>query len=89
MYPTINPETGVVSVSIKDGICYVNLDQNFLTQVYNVTSEVTIYSITNSLIELGGVNQVQIMVEGESNLMYREKISLDTLFERNLELIEK
>jgi germination protein M len=54
-----------------------------------VTSEVTIYSITNSLIELGGVNQVQIMVEGESNLMYREKISLDTLFERNLELIEK
>ena len=89
VYPTINPETGVVSVSIKDGICYVNLDQNFLTQVYNVTSEVTIYSITNSLIELGGVNQVQIMVEGESNLMYREKISLDTLFERNLELIEK
>ncbi len=79
----------MVSVSIKDGICYVNLDQNFLTQVYNVTSEVTIYSITNSLIELGGVNQVQIMVEGESNLMYREKISLDTLFERNLELIEK
>lgn len=88
-YPTVNPETGVISVSIKDGICYVNLDQNFLTQVYNVTSEVTIYSITNSLIEIGGVNQVQILVEGESNLMYREKISLDTLFERNLELIEK
>lgn len=88
-YPTVNPETGVISVSIKDGICYVNLNQNFLTQVYNVTSEVTIYSITNSLIELGGVNQVQILVEGESDLMYREKISLNTLFERNLELIEK
>lgn len=89
IYPTVNPETGVISVSIKDGICYVNLNQNFLTQVYNVTSEVTIYSITNSLIELGGVNQVQILVEGESDLMYREKISLNTLFERNLELIEK
>lgn len=87
--PTVNPETGIISVSIKDGICYVNLDQNFLTQVYNVTSEVTIYSIVNSLVEIGGINQVQFMVEGESDLMYREKISLNTLFERNLELIEK
>lgn len=89
VYPTVNPETGIVSVSIKDGICYVNLDQNFLTQVYNVTSEVTIYSIVNSLVELGGINQVQILVEGESERMYREKISLNTLFERKLELIEK
>ncbi|MCM1537540.1 MAG: GerMN domain-containing protein [bacterium] len=88
-YPTVNPETGIISVSIKDGICYVNLDQDFLTQVYNVTSEVTIYSIVNSLVELGGINQVQILVEGKSDLMYREKISLNTLFERNLELIEK
>lgn len=87
--PTVNPETGIISVSIKDGICYVNLDQNFLTQVYNVTSEVTIYSIVNSLVEIGGINQVQFMVEGETDLMYREKISLNTLFERNLELIEK
>ncbi len=89
IYPTVNPGTGIISVAIKDGICYVNLDQNFLTQIYNVTSEVTIYSITNSLAELSSVNQVQILVEGESDLMYREKISLNTIFERNLELIRK
>lgn len=89
VYPTVNPGTGIISVAIKDGICYVNLDQNFLTQIYNVTSEVTIYSITNSLAELSSVNQVQILVEGESDLMYREKISLNTIFERNLELIRK
>lgn len=88
-YPTVNPETGIISVAIKDGICYVNLDQSFLTQIYNVTTDVTIYSITNSLVELGSVNQVQILVEGESDLMYREKVSLNTIFERNLELIEK
>lgn len=88
-YPTVNPEAGIVSVSIKDGICYVNLNQSFLTQIYNVTSDVTIYSITNSLVELASVNQVQILVEGESDLMYREKVSLNTIFERNLELIEK
>ena len=43
IYPTINPETKVNSVTVKDGICYVNLNESFLTQMTNVTSEVTIY----------------------------------------------
>ena len=86
-YPTINPNTKVVSVSVRDGICYVNLDDTFLTQIYNVSSEVTIYSIVNSLAELTGVNKVQISVNGESDIMYRENISLSTVFERNLDLV--
>lgn len=87
VYPTINPNTKVVSVSVRDGICYVNLDENFLTQIYNVSSDVTIYSIVNSLAELSGVNKVQISVNGENNILYRENISLTTVFERNLDLI--
>ena len=87
VYPTINPNTKVVSVSVRDGICYVNFDENFLTQIYNVSSEVTIYSIVNSLAELSGVNKVQISVNGENNVLYRESISLTTVFERNLDLI--
>ena len=87
VYPTVNPSTKVVSVSVRDGICYVNFDENFLTQIYNVSSEVTIYSIVNSLAELSGVNRVQISVNGENNILYRESISLSTVFERNLDLI--
>lgn len=87
VYPTINPNTKVVSVSVRDGICYVNFDENFLTQIYSVSSEVTIYSIVNSLVELSGVNKVQISVNGENNILYRESISLTTVFERNLDLI--
>lgn len=87
VYPTINPSTKVVSVSVRDGICYVNFDETFLTQIYNVSSEVTIYSIVNSLAELSGVNKVQISVNGENNVLYRESISLTTVFERNLDLI--
>lgn len=86
-YPAINPNTKVVSVSVRDGICYVNFDENFLTQIYSVSSEVTIYSIVNSLAELSGVNKVQISVNGENNILYRESISLTTVFERNLDLI--
>lgn len=88
-YPMINPGTTIVSISVKDGICYVNLSQDFLTQIYNVTSDVTLYSITNSLVELNNINKVQILVEGESDTLYNEKVSLNTVFERNLELVEK
>ena len=45
-YPTINPTTKIVSVTVKDGTCYVNLNNDFLNQPYNVASDVTIYSIT-------------------------------------------
>lgn len=87
-YPVINPGTKVVSVNIRDGICYVNLDGNFLNQIYNVTPEVTIYALTNSLVELSNVNKVQISVNGETNINYRESISLSTMFERNLDLVK-
>lgn len=88
-YPTINPSTRVVTVNVQDGICYVNLDNTFLTQIYNVTSDVTIYSITNSLVELANVNKVQISINGNTNVTYKENTSLSTVFERNLEIVEQ
>ena len=88
-FPTINPDTRVVSVNVQDGICYVNFDSAFLTQIYNVTSEVAIYSLTNSLVELTNVNKVQISINGDSNVNYKENISLSTVFERNLEIVEQ
>lgn len=87
VYPTINPNTKIQSILVKDGICYVNFDESFLTQIYNVSSDVAIYSIVNSLAELTGINKVQISVNGETNIMYRESISLTTVFERNLDLV--
>lgn len=86
-YPTINPATKIVSVTVKDGTCYVNLNNDFLNQPYNVASDVTIYSITNSLVELSNVNRVQISVNGETNLSYRENMSLNNVFERNLDIL--
>ena len=87
-YPTVNPTTKIVSVTVKDGTCYVNLSNEFLNQPYNVASDVTIYSITNSLVELSNVNRVQISVNGETNISYRENMSLNNVFERNLDILE-
>ena len=88
-YPTINPATKVVSVTVSDGTCYVNLDKEFLTQIYKVDAGVTIYSIVNSLVELSDVNRVQISINGETDLSYKESVPLATVFERNLELVEQ
>lgn len=86
-YPTINPTTKVLSVTVKDGICYVNLNNDFLSQPYNVAAGVTIYSITNSLVELSNINKVQISVEGGTDILYRENVSLNNVFERNLDIL--
>lgn len=86
-FPTVNPATKIVSVSVKDGICYVNFGSEFLNQPYSVSAEVTIYSITNSLVELSNINKVQISIDGETSITYREKFNLGDLFERNLDLL--
>lgn len=87
-YATISPETKVVSVTTRDGVCYVNLDEGFLTQQGNVTPEVAVYSIVNSLAELSGINKVQISVNGSTDLVYMETIPLSQVFERNLEIMD-
>lgn len=87
-YPTIPQETKIVSVSAKDGICYVNLDKGFLSQGYDVLEAIPIYSIVNSLTEIPGISRVQILINGETNLVFRESIRFETIFERNLDLVE-
>ena len=90
-YPTISSDTKILSVTNKDGTCYVNLSEDFLKQQgnSNVTAEVAIYSIANTLIDLHNVSRVQIQVGGSSKIVYRETISLEEPFERNLDLLQK
>lgn len=82
LYPSINPEVKVISVMTKDGICYVNLDANFLNVVNNVSTETSIYSIVNSLAELSNVNKVQVLVNGEVPASFSNSV-----YERNLDCV--
>ena len=86
-FPTLNSGTKIIGVNIKDGICYVNLNNTFLTLNNNVTADVVIYSLVNSLTELPGVLKVQLAVDGETEVKLGEK-TLSALYERNLELIQ-
>ena len=82
IYPTVNNNTKILSVTTKDGICYVNMDSNFLMVVNNVSTELAIYSIVNSLAELTNVNKVQILINGEVPVSFSKAV-----YERNLDCV--
>lgn len=86
-YGTISDATEVISVNTRDGVCYVNFGEGFLSQKGNVSPEVAIYSVVNSLVELTSVNKVQISIDGNTNVIYMETVPLSQLFERNLEIM--
>jgi len=89
VYPTASPQIKIISVTVKDGICYVNLSQEFLTKIRGVSDEVAIYSFVNSLTELPNINKVQFMIDGETEVTFGDHIYLSDPFERNLEIIQE
>lgn len=85
-FATIDPATNVLSVTTQDGVCYVNLSRDFLNKTSNVSDEVIVYSLVNSLTELGNVNKVQILIDGSKDESLGA-YDFSSQFERNLELI--
>lgn len=83
---TIPEQTKVISVTTKDGTCYVNLGSSFLTDTVEVSDEVEIFSIVNSLCELTNVNKVQFSIEGDTDVTLHGKIDLSETFSRNLDI---
>lgn len=81
--------TKVLKTVTKDQVCYVDLSKEFLNPMENVTGEVTIYAIVNSLAERTGVNKIQFSVEGKTISSHRSKLDLTVPISRNLDLIEK
>ena len=81
--------TKLVNVSVLDGVGFVNLNEGFLNQNYEIAEPVVIYSIVNSLAELPNVTKVQISVNGDNTIKYREKMDLSTMYERNLDYMDE
>ncbi len=84
-YPTMPPETKVRAVHTDEGICYVNLSNDFLTKnpAVAIPERTTIYSIVNSLTELTSVKKVQFLIESENVTSFRGTMDLSKPFERD------
>ncbi|WP_408070640.1 GerMN domain-containing protein [Butyrivibrio sp. JL13D10] len=86
---SLNSQAKINSVSVRDGVCYVDFDSNILTRVGNVDPKISLYSLVNTICETADVNKVQISVNGSSEGYFMEKIALGTVFERNLDIVRQ
>lgn len=81
---TVPSGTKMISVSVVDGVCYVNLSDSFRNQNAEVNEEIVLYSIVNSLTDVPGVTKVQIAVNGSTEGKVRYTYDLAKMYERDL-----
>ncbi len=86
---TVPSGTKLITVSVVDGVCYVNLSDSFKNQNAEVNEEIVLYSIVNSLTELQSVSKVQISVNGSTNGKVRYTYDLSKMYERNMEYLKE
>ncbi len=87
-FRSVMPEgTKVNSVSVADGLCYIDLSNEFLTGNSPVGMNLTVYSIVNSLAELNSVRKVQILIDGNITEITRDGVDLSQVFSRNLDIV--
>ena len=87
-YPVLPEDVKLLSISTKDSVCTVDFSREFLDKLPEVSEEVAIYSVVNTLAELPGIYQVKFLVEGKQEKSYL-KMDLTVPYERNLNVIEK
>lgn len=86
-FPTISKDSKINSINVKDGVCYIDFDSAFLNEPYNVTAEVALYSLVNTIAEFSDVNKVAFSVNGSSTFTFMD-FSISGPYERNLDIIE-
>lgn len=86
---TLAADTRLITVSVVDGVCYVNLDTSGAAKNTEVTEEVVLYSIVNSLTELAEVEKVQISVNGDTKGKLRFVYDLSNMYEKDLSYVEE
>ncbi len=81
---TIPAEAKLISVETKDGICFVNFSNEFITKHSGgSTGEMmTIYSIVSSLTALDNIDKVQFLIDGNKvpvfqHMIFNEPFSRD------------
>lgn len=81
-------KTTLNNLTIRDNVCYLDLSRDFEQQDPNVSSEVIVYSIVDTLCELPEVTKVQFSVDGEQKEKYGDLEGFNKPLERNLDLLE-
>ena len=89
LLPTVPRGTILNKITTKENTCYIDFSDDFLKKPNNITDEVAIYSVVNTLIELPTITKVQFTINGEQVLIYNDKINFGDAFKRNLDIVRK
>lgn len=85
---TLPSTSSLLSVSVRDGICYVNFDDKFITDSLSGGYDyIPVYSLVNSLAELPSVQKVQLMINSKTDVSYSDAISLAAPLEPNMDYV--
>lgn len=85
---TIPTGTKLITITVVDSVCYVNLDEMFLNQNKEISEQVILYSIVDSLTELPSVDKVQISINGDTSGKCRYTYDLATMYQADLRMVE-
>lgn len=63
---TIDDDTELQSVTVRDSVAYVSFSKDFLNPVKGVSADMAVYSVVNTLTSLPRVSKVVILVDGDA-----------------------
>ncbi len=91
LLPTVPGETKVLGVETEEGICYLNLNKDFLNKHTGgaAAERLTVYSIVNSLCQLNNIKRVQFLIESEKINTFKGTFDLSNTVEPNLDIVKK
>ena len=75
-------------MSVKENTCYLDLSDDFLKKPADISENVAIYSVVNTLTELPNINKVQFSIDGEQVMLYNEYVGFGEPFETNLDIVQ-
>jgi germination protein M len=86
--PTVPKGTQVNKITIKYNTCFIDLNSRFLKKRKDITAEIAVYSVVNTLTEISNISKVQFSIDGEQVLLYNDTLDFGSAFERNLNLMQ-
>ena len=88
--PTIPEGTQINDIVIENGVCYVDLSEEFRLnhEGSEILETLTIYSIVNSLSGISELSYVQFLIGGERVEFYKSYVRIDQFLEPNMQYVE-
>ena len=88
-YAILPSNASLLSINTRDGICYLNFDESFISGIEAGMEELAIYAVVNSLTSLEGIEQVQFAINSETDVkLGLSGLSLSEPFSYNIDIVE-